>query len=129
MSKKVKPKTSRKKITPKNKSGSKTNKEIKEMEKSGNPKLNFSTKYNFDFVDKEKMENKECELNPKDMELNSNLLSSMQKNEFLRKQDQQVQYSFPLKGEKEKQKNTMTYLKAEHRVSGFERNISEINGK
>jgi hypothetical protein len=102
--------------------------QIENMDKSGNPKLNFSTKYNFDFDSKQKND-QEYSKNNKSESDDLVLLSSIQKNESKRHQDSQVQYSFPLKSSTNNQKPTMNYLKAEHRVTGFEKNICEINGK
>ena len=109
-------------------------KQVVKMETSGNTKLNFSTKYNFDIKLKE-TKNHASKLGESSGKMNDSntsnlfLLSSLEKNQHIRKQDSQVQYSFPLKGAKAKQKNTLNYLKAEHRVTGFEKNLGDINGK
>lgn len=104
--------------------------QVEKMQKSGNPKLNFSTKYNFNFKTKEQEQKNTPQIALKpETSLKKPVLVQTPANEPKRQQDKQVKYSFPLQSNKENQKSTMNYLKAEHRVTGFEKNICEINGR
>lgn len=104
--------------------------QIQKMQTSGNPKLNFSTKYNFDFKAKKETQKSEIKPNEVQQKLERKLFSKQPVlTQPKRQDDQAVQYSFPMQSNKENQKSTRHYLKAEHRLNGFEKNVGEINGK